>query len=75
MSDDEGRGVRAQPDDSGGDLLRGRRAAHGLNVDAEAEFLVAGYEGYILLAKNARDPAPLKAGERRRVSEIESLRP
>lgn len=59
-------------------LRRGQakgQVAEGLDLEEEAEFLIAAYEGYILLAKNARDPGPLKAAERRLVRHIESLRP
>jgi TetR/AcrR family transcriptional regulator, transcriptional repressor for nem operon len=59
-------------------LRRGQaqgQVAEGLDLEEEAEFLIAAYEGYIQLAKNARDSAPLKAAERRLVRHIESLRP
>ncbi len=40
-----------------------------------ATFLVATYEGYISLAKNAQDPKVLQSGKKQLVRYLESLRP
>lgn len=46
-----------------------------LDADETASFLVAMYEGYISLAKNAQDPKVLKVGIRNIVRWLRSLRP
>ncbi len=43
--------------------------------DEAASFLIAMYEGYVLLAKNAQDPKVWKAGIRNIVGWLRSLRP
>jgi len=47
------------------------------DIDARetATFMVATYEGYISLAKNARDPSLLAAGVKQVVKYLETLRP
>jgi len=47
------------------------------DIDARetATFMIATYEGYISLAKNARDPSLLAAGVRQVVEYLETLRP
>lgn len=45
-----------------------------IDADDEATFVIALYEGYISLAKNSQDPKLLKAGKRRMINYLESLR-
>ncbi len=45
-----------------------------IDADDEATFVIAMYEGYISLAKNSQDPKLLKAGKRRMIEHLESLR-
>jgi TetR/AcrR family transcriptional regulator, transcriptional repressor for nem operon len=61
------------------DALR-RGQAHGqvrsdLHADETATFLIATYEGYISLAKNAQDPEVLASGMRTMARNLETLRP
>jgi TetR/AcrR family transcriptional regulator, transcriptional repressor for nem operon len=46
-----------------------------VNPDETATFLIATYEGYLSLAKNAQDAKPLRSGQRTLVRYLESLRP
>jgi TetR/AcrR family transcriptional regulator, transcriptional repressor for nem operon len=46
-----------------------------VNPNETATFLIATYEGYLSLAKNAQDAKPLRAGQRALVRYLESLRP
>jgi AcrR family transcriptional regulator len=46
----------------------------GVDPEGEAWFLIAGYWGYIALAKNSRDRATLEAGAQALVRQLESLR-
>lgn len=46
-----------------------------LDAEDEATFLVAAYEGYVSLAKNAQDAAVLRSGLRRITNHLETLRP
>jgi TetR/AcrR family transcriptional repressor of nem operon len=46
-----------------------------VNPDDTATFLIATYEGYLSLAKNAQDAKALRAGQRTLVRQLESLRP
>ena len=46
-----------------------------LNPDETASFLIAMYEGYVLLAKNAQDVNVWKVGIRNIVGWLRSLRP
>jgi len=47
------------------------------DVDANetATFLIAAYEGYVVLAKNSQDPRTMRSGQARVSVQIESLRP
>ncbi len=47
----------------------------GLDAREAATFIVATYEGYISLAKNAQDPKVLQSGKKQLVRYLESLRP
>jgi TetR/AcrR family transcriptional regulator, transcriptional repressor for nem operon len=60
-----------------GALREGQK--HGLvrsDIDADetATFLIATYEGYVVLAKNSQDPRTMQSGQRRVSGHIESLR-
>jgi AcrR family transcriptional regulator len=59
-------------------VLRDARARGVLRADVDpadaALFFIAAYEGYMSLAKNARDPGVLRAGKRQLVRWLESLR-
>jgi AcrR family transcriptional regulator len=46
-----------------------------VKADETATFLIATYEGYLSLAKNAQDAKALRAGQRALVRYLESLRP
>jgi AcrR family transcriptional regulator len=46
-----------------------------VNPDETATFLIATWEGYVVLGKNSQDPRTLKSGQRRVSGHIESLRP
>jgi TetR/AcrR family transcriptional regulator, transcriptional repressor for nem operon len=46
-----------------------------VNPDETATFLIATYEGYLSLAKNAQDAKALRSGQRALVRYLESLRP
>jgi TetR/AcrR family transcriptional regulator, transcriptional repressor for nem operon len=46
-----------------------------VNPDETATFLIATYEGYMSLAKNAQEAKALRAGQRALVRYLESLRP
>ncbi len=45
-----------------------------IDPDDEATFVIAMYEGYISLAKNSQEPKLLKAGKKRMINHLESLR-
>lgn len=45
-----------------------------VDPEDEATFVIAMYEGYISLAKNSQDPKLLKAGKKRMMNHLESLR-
>jgi TetR/AcrR family transcriptional regulator, transcriptional repressor for nem operon len=45
-----------------------------IEVEEEATFMIALYEGYISLAKNSQDPRLLKSGKRRMIGYLDSLR-
>jgi TetR/AcrR family transcriptional repressor of nem operon len=45
-----------------------------VDPDEVATFVIAAYEGYISLAKNAQDAAPLQAGQKTLARYLESLR-
>ena len=59
-------------------VLRDAKARGVLRADVDpagtALFFIAAYEGYMSLAKNARDPAVLRAGRRQLARWLESLR-
>jgi TetR/AcrR family transcriptional repressor of nem operon len=46
-----------------------------VNANETATFLIAAYEGYVVLAKNSQDPRTMQSGQRRVSGQIESLRP
>jgi TetR/AcrR family transcriptional repressor of nem operon len=46
-----------------------------INANETATFLIAAYEGYVVLAKNSQDARTMKAGQRRVSGHLESLRP
>ena len=46
-----------------------------INADETATFLIATYEGYVVLTKNSQDPRTMRSGQRRVSGHIESLRP
>jgi AcrR family transcriptional regulator len=46
-----------------------------VNANETATFLIAAYEGYVVLAKNSQDPRTMQCGQRRVSGHIESLRP
>ena len=59
-------------------LRRGQaagRIARNIDCDAEATFLVALFEGYLMLTRSARDPRMLAAGAERLVRHLDSLAP
>ena len=45
-----------------------------INTNETATFLIAAYEGYVVLGKNSQDPRTMKSGQRRMTGQIESLR-
>jgi TetR/AcrR family transcriptional repressor of nem operon len=61
-----------------GALREGQK--HGVvrnDIDANetATFLIAAYEGYVVLTKNSQDPRTMQSGQKRVRGHIESLRP
>jgi TetR/AcrR family transcriptional regulator, transcriptional repressor for nem operon len=61
-----------------GALREGQK--HGVvrnDIDANetATFLIAAYEGYVVLTKNSQDPRTMQSGQKRVSGHIESLRP
>ncbi len=46
-----------------------------INPNETATFLIATYEGYVVLGKNSQDPRTIRSGQRRLSGHIESLRP
>jgi TetR/AcrR family transcriptional repressor of nem operon len=46
-----------------------------INVNETATFLMAAWEGYVVLGKNSQDPRMMESGQRRVSGQIESLRP
>jgi TetR/AcrR family transcriptional repressor of nem operon len=60
-----------------GALRRGQSlglVATDVDPDDEATFLIAAYEGYICLAKNAQDAAVLEGGQTRLIRHLKTLR-
>ena len=45
-----------------------------VNANETATFLIAAYEGYVVLTKNSQDPRTMQSGQRRVSGHIESLR-
>jgi TetR/AcrR family transcriptional regulator, transcriptional repressor for nem operon len=45
-----------------------------INPKETATFLIAAWEGYVVLGKNSQDPRTMQSGQRRVSSQIESLR-
>jgi TetR/AcrR family transcriptional repressor of nem operon len=46
-----------------------------VNANETATFLIATYEGYVVLTKNSQDPRMMQSGQRRVSGHLESLRP
>jgi TetR/AcrR family transcriptional regulator, transcriptional repressor for nem operon len=46
-----------------------------INANETATFLIAAYEGYVVLTKNSQDARTMQSGQRRVSSHLESLRP
>ena len=46
-----------------------------INANETATFLIAAWEGYVVLGKNSQDPRTMLSGQRRVSGHIESLRP
>jgi len=46
-----------------------------INANETATFLMAAWEGYVVLGKNSQDPRMMASGQRRVSGQIESLRP
>jgi len=46
-----------------------------INANETATFLIAAWEGYVVLGKNSQDPRTMQLGQRRVRGQIESLRP
>lgn len=46
-----------------------------INANETATFLIAAYEGYVVLTKNSQDPRMMQSGQRRVTGHLESLRP
>ena len=46
-----------------------------IDANETATFLIATYEGYVVLTKNSQDPRLMKSGQRRVSGHLESLRP
>jgi TetR/AcrR family transcriptional regulator, transcriptional repressor for nem operon len=46
-----------------------------INANETATFLIAAWEGYVVLGKNSQDPRMMQSGQRRVSGHLESLRP
>jgi TetR/AcrR family transcriptional repressor of nem operon len=46
-----------------------------INANETAMFLIAAWEGYVVLGKNSQDPRTVQSGQRRVSGQLESLRP
>jgi TetR/AcrR family transcriptional regulator, transcriptional repressor for nem operon len=46
-----------------------------IDANETATFLIAAYEGYVVLTKNSQDPRMMQSGQRKVSSHVESLRP
>ena len=46
-----------------------------INANETATFLIAAWEGYVVLGQNSQDPRTLQSGQRRVSGHLESLRP
>lgn len=46
-----------------------------INASETATFLIATYEGYVVLGKNSQDPRMMQSGQKRVSGHLESLRP
>src|SRR5579863_6140361 len=46
-----------------------------INANETATFLIAAWEGYVVLGKNSQDPRTMQSGQRRVSGQLESLRP
>jgi len=46
-----------------------------INADETATFLIAAWEGYVVLGKNSQDPRMMKSGQKRMTVQIKLLRP
>lgn len=52
-----------------------REVRSDIDANETATFLIAVWEGYVVLGKNSQDPRTMRSGQRRVSSHIESLRP
>ena len=46
-----------------------------INASETATFLIAAWEGYVVLGKNSRDPRTMRSGQKRMSGHLEALRP
>jgi TetR/AcrR family transcriptional repressor of nem operon len=46
-----------------------------INANETATFLIAAWEGYVVLGKNSQDPRTMRSGQKRVSGHLESLRP
>ena len=46
-----------------------------INANETATFLIAAWEGYVVLGKNSQDPRTLQSGQRSVIGHLQSLRP
>lgn len=68
---------RAWHDAVAGALREGQKRGlvrNDINVNETATFLIATYEGYVVLGKNSQDPRTMQSGQRRVTGQINSLR-
>ena len=59
-------------------LRRGQKrkmVRNDINASETATFLIATYEGYVVLGKNSQDPRMMQSGQKRVSGHLESLRP
>jgi len=46
-----------------------------INANETAKFLIAAYEGYVVLGENSQDARMLQSGQRSVIRHLQSLRP
>jgi len=46
-----------------------------INANETATFLIAAWEGYVVLGKNSQDPRTLQSGQKSVIGHLQSLRP